>query len=150
MKTRFQILLVLGMLIVATLALGSAASARPLADTGDVGILAHFCDCCTSFHAALTPADQGQEVDMAVVLSRRWRAEQAAVAAMAMIDQVDIAQLRAARDQAIQAAAEVEAAAAQGVEVDMAALAGRRYHAEQLAHAVRGAELALARAGHHM
>lgn len=150
MKTRIQILVVLSILIVAILALGGAASARPLADTGDVGILANFCDCCTAFHAVLAPANQGQEVDMAVVLFRRLRAEQASTAAIAMIGQVDIAQLRAARDQAIQAVAEVEAAASQGAEVDMAVLVSRRYHAEQLAHAVTGAELALARAGHRM
>jgi hypothetical protein len=150
MKTRIQILAALVILVVATLALGGAASARPLAATGDVGILDNFCDCCASARAALAPADRAQEVDMAVVLFRRFRADQAALAAAGVIGQVDIAQLRAERDQAIQAAAGAVAAADRGAEVDMAVLAGRRYHAEQLAHAVIGAEMALARAAHHM
>jgi hypothetical protein len=150
MKTRIQILLAVCTLVVTILALGGAVSARPLAAPGDVGILDNFCDCCASARAALAPADRGEEVDMAVVLSRRFRATQAALAAEEIIGHVDVAQLRAERDQAMQAVADAVAAADEGAEVDMAVLAGRRYHAEQLAHAVMGAELALARAAHHM
>jgi hypothetical protein len=150
MKARIQILLALCVLLVTILALGGAASAKPLAAPGDVGILDNYCDCCASARAALTPADRGEEVDMAVVHSRRFRAAQAALAAEEIIAQVDVAQLRAERDQAIQAVADAIAAADEGVEVDMAVLTSRRYHAEQLAHAVIGAEMALAHAAHHM
>lgn len=150
MKARIQILLALCVLLVTILALGGAASAKPLAALGDVGILDNFCDCCASARAALTPADQGKEVDMAVVHSRRFRAEQAALAAKEIIAQVDLAQLRTERDQAIKAVTDAVAGADEGAEVDMAVLTSRRYHAEQLTHAVMGAELALARVGHHM
>jgi hypothetical protein len=150
MKTRIQILLALAILVVTILALGGAASARPLPAAGDVGILDNFCDCCTAARAALAPANRGEEVDMAVVLSRRFRAEQAGLAAAKVIGQVDIAQLRAERDQANQAAADAVAVTSEGAEVDMAVLTSRRYHAEQLTHAVMGAEMALARAGNPM
>jgi hypothetical protein len=150
MKTRIQILLALCILVVTILALGGAVSARPLAAPGDVGILDNYCDCCASARAALGPADRGEEVDMAVVHSRRFRAAQAALAAEEIIGHVDVAQLRAERDQAIQAVTDAVAAADEGAEVDMAVLASRRYHAEQLTHAVIGAEMTLAHAAHHM
>jgi hypothetical protein len=150
MKARIQFLLALCVLLVTMLALGGAVSAKPLAAPGDVGILDNYCDCCASARAALAPADQGEEVDMAVVHSRRFRAAQAALAAEKIIAQVDVAQLRAERDQAMQAVADAIAVADEGAEVDMAVLASRRYHAEQLAHAVMGAEMARARAAHHM
>ncbi len=150
MKTRIQTLLGLCVLLVTILAMGGAVNATPLAATGDVGILDGFCDCTQAAHMALAPADRGQEVDMAVVHSRRYRAERAAQAAEEAVMHVDVAQLRADRDQAIQDAATAVAAADQGAEVDMAVVTNRRYQAERLTHAVMGAEMALARAGRHM
>ncbi|MFZ2361247.1 MAG: hypothetical protein WA040_18035 [Anaerolineae bacterium] len=150
MKTQVHTLLGLCVLLVALLALSGAASAAPLAGAGDVSILDGFCDCSHAARMAVAPADHGQEVDMAVVHARRYRAEQAAQAAAEAVKQVDIAQLRADRDQAMQDAAALVAAANQGAEVDMALVASRRYQAERLAHAVMGAEMALARAGRHM
>jgi hypothetical protein len=82
---------------------------------------------------------------MAVVHSRRYRAERAAQAAEEAVKHVGIAQLRAERDLAMQAFTAAVAAADQGAEVDMAVAASRRYQAELLAHAVLGAEMALAR-----
>lgn len=150
MRTHVHTLLGLGVLLVTILALSGAVSAAPLAAAGGVDVLDDFCDCSQAAHMALAPADRGQQVDMAVVHARRYRAEQAAQAAEEAVKHVDIAQLRAERDQAMQDAAATVAAADQGAEVDMAVVASRRYQAERLAHAVMGAEMALARAGRHM
>lgn len=150
MKTHVHTLLGLSVLLVTILALSGAVSAAPLTGAGGVDILAGFCNCSQAAHMALAPADRGLEVDMAVVHARRYRAEQAAQAAEEAVRQEDIAQLRADRDQAMQDAAAILAVADQGAEVDMAVVANRRYQAERLAHAVMGAEMALARAGRHM
>jgi hypothetical protein len=99
---------------------------------------------------ALAPADRGQEVDMAVINSRRYRAEQAARAASEAVKNVDLNELRTRRDQVTQNLAAVLAAADQGKEVDMAVVHTLRYQADRLAHAVLGAEMALERAAHHL
>lgn len=150
MKTHVRTLLGLCVLLMTILALSGAVSAAQLAGAGAVDILDGFCDCSQAARMAVAPADRGQEVDMAVVHARRYRAEQAAQAAEEAVKQVDIAQLRADRDQAMQDAAAIVAVANQGAEVDMAVVASRRYQAERLAHAVMGAEMALARAARHM
>ncbi len=150
MTIRKRTLLGCIVMLVAILALSGAVQATPLAAKGDVDTLDDYCHCHQAARAALAPADRGQEVDMAVVHARRYREEQAARAASDAVQRIDLAQLRAEREEAMAAAAAAVAAGDLGDEVDMAVVHALRYQAERLTHAVAGAELALARAGHRM
>jgi hypothetical protein len=119
--------------------------AGPLAAERDVDVLAAYCHCAEAASMALRPADRGEEVDMAVVNARRYRADRAARAAAEAVKNVDLDTLKARRDQAYAAAAQAVAAADQGLEVDMAVVHALRYRAQRLRDAMLGAELALAR-----
>ncbi len=149
MKTSARTLLGMGVVLATILVLGSAASAAPPTNEGNVDILAGYCHCYEAASLALAPADRGQEVDMAVVNSRRYRAQQGALAASEAVKSVDVQELRTRRDQAFQDAEAAVAVADQGEEVDMAVVHSLRYQADRLAHAVLGAEMALARAEPH-
>lgn len=146
MKTSARTLLAMGVVLVTILVLGSAASAAPPTTEENLDILAGYCHCYEAASLALAPADHGHEVDMAVVNSRRYRAQQAADAASDAVKNVDLQEVRARRDQAFQDAEAAVAVADQGEEVDMAVVHSFRYQADRLAHAVLGAEMALARA----
>lgn len=150
MKTSGRTLLAMCVGLATILALCGAASSAPPAAEGDVDILAGYCHCYEAARMALAPADRGQEVDMAVINSRRYRAEQAARAASEAVKNVDLNDLRARRDQVTQNLGAVLAAADQGKEVDMAVVHTLHYQADRLAHAVLGAEMALERAAHHL
>jgi hypothetical protein len=146
MKISARTLLAIGVVLVTILVLGSAANATLPTTEGNVDILAEYCHCYEAASLALAPADLGREVDMAVVNSRRYRAQQGALAASEAVKNVDVQELRSRRDQAFQAAAAAVAVADQGEEVDMAVVHSLRYQADRLAHAVLGADMALARA----
>ena len=150
MKTVIRVLLGIVVLSLTILVVSGAVTAAPQRASSDVDVLAGYCHCAEAASMALAPADQGQEVDMAVVNSRRYRAERAMRAADEAVQNIDIAQLRAERDQAMRNVSAAVAAADQGAEVDMAVVASRRFQADRLAHAVQGAELALERAAHHL
>lgn len=145
-----QTLLALCILLVTIFALGSAAGATPPAAQSDVDTLAAYCHCYEAAQMALAPADRGEEVDMAVVNSRRYRAQQGALMADEAVKHVDIEELRAERDQAMRDAAADAAVADRGQEVEMALVHSHRYQADRLAHAVLGAQMALERAAHRL